>query len=133
MEIASSLFSLPSNINKDAIRRRNLSFMEEGSSARATYARTIDGEGWKEIVELPKIQSVSDFHCAEGWSVLGCNWEGIRFKDLVSLVRRARTTSLSLLELSGDDVLLAYGLNGKPLEEGSGFPLRLVVPSKYGY
>ncbi|HUW48591.1 MAG TPA: molybdopterin-dependent oxidoreductase [Patescibacteria group bacterium] len=36
-------------------------------------------------------------------------------------------------ELSGDDVLLAYRLNGEPLEEGTGFPLRLVIPIKYGY
>jgi len=43
------------------------------------------------------------------------------------------TTSLSLEELSGDDVLLAYRLNGQSLEEGTGFPLRLVVPDKYAY
>jgi DMSO/TMAO reductase YedYZ molybdopterin-dependent catalytic subunit len=42
-------------------------------------------------------------------------------------------TSLALDEVLGDDVLLAYRLNGEPLEEGTGFPLRLVVPSKYGY
>jgi DMSO/TMAO reductase YedYZ molybdopterin-dependent catalytic subunit len=43
------------------------------------------------------------------------------------------TTSLTLPELSGGDVLLAYKLDGKSLEEGIGFPLRLVVPSKYAY
>jgi DMSO/TMAO reductase YedYZ molybdopterin-dependent catalytic subunit len=43
------------------------------------------------------------------------------------------TTSLTLAELAGDDVLLAYKLDGKALEEDLGFPLRLVVPSKYGY
>jgi DMSO/TMAO reductase YedYZ molybdopterin-dependent catalytic subunit len=37
------------------------------------------------------------------------------------------------MELSGEDVLLAYGLDNRPLEEGTGFPLRLVVPDKYGY
>jgi len=30
-------------------------------------------------------------------------------------------------------VLLAYKLDDKPLEEGLGFPLRLVVPGKYAY
>jgi len=43
------------------------------------------------------------------------------------------TTSLFQEELDGDDVLLAYKLNGQELEEGYGFPLRLVVPSKYPY
>ena len=118
-----------------------------------TYTLTINGEvekpvrlAWDEIMNLPKTQSVSDFHCVEGWSVLDCKWEGVRFREIVNLVipnENARfvsfecadryRTSLSLPELSGDDVLLAYGLNGKPLEEGFGFPLRLVVPSKYGY
>ena len=118
-----------------------------------TYALTIDGEvekplklSWNEIAQLPTIQSTSDFHCVEGWSVLNCRWEGIRFRDLASLVRPKEgagfvtfecadgyTTSLSMLELSGDDVLLAIGLDGKPLEEGYGFPLRLVVPGKYAY
>lgn len=118
-----------------------------------TYTLTIDGEvekplklSWNEIAQLPRVQSVSNFHCVEGWSVLNCNWEDIRFGNIASLVgpkESARfvtfecadgyTTSLSLPELSSDDVLLAYELNEKPLEEGYGFPLRLVVPRKYGY
>jgi DMSO/TMAO reductase YedYZ molybdopterin-dependent catalytic subunit len=117
------------------------------------YALTVDGEvekplrlSWKEITELPTVRSTSDFHCVEGWSVLNCGWEGIRFRDLASLAKpkeSARfvtfecadgyTTSLSLPELSGDDIILAMKLDGKTLEEGYGFPLRLVVPSKYGY
>jgi len=43
------------------------------------------------------------------------------------------TTSLSLEELLGDNILLAYKLDGKYLEEGIGTPLRLVVPDKYAY
>jgi DMSO/TMAO reductase YedYZ molybdopterin-dependent catalytic subunit len=38
-----------------------------------------------------------------------------------------------LKELSNDNVLLAYKLNSERLEEGYGFPLRLVVPDKYAY
>jgi len=118
-----------------------------------TYTLTIGGEvekplklSWNEIIQLPRVQSVSDFHCVEGWSVLNCKWEGIRFRDVARLVRPKEdarfvtfecadgyTTSLSLTELSGDDVLLAIELDGKPLEEGYGFPLRLVVPNKYAY
>ena len=82
-----------------------------------TYTLEIGGEvekpaklSWNQVLELPRVESTSDFHCADGY-----------------------TTSLTLDEVSGDDVLLAYRLNGEPLEEGTGFPLRLVVPSKYGY
>lgn len=117
------------------------------------YVLTIDGEVerpvklvWEDVLKLPRVETVSDFHCVEGWSVLSCRWEGVRFSQIVELVRpreAARfvtfecadgyTTSLTLQELSGADVLLAYKLAGEPLEEGFGFPLRLVVPSKYAY
>jgi DMSO/TMAO reductase YedYZ molybdopterin-dependent catalytic subunit len=118
-----------------------------------TYVLTVDGEvenslklKWNDVLDLPRTQSVSDFHCVEGWSVLDCKWEGVRFSDLEKVVKpkptaRAAmfecadsyTTSLFLSELEGDDVVLAYKLNGEALEEGLGFPLRLIVPSKYAY
>ena len=40
--------------------------------------------------------------------------------------------ALPLAEALGDDVLLAWGLNGGPLPPQHGFPLRLVVPGWYG-
>ena len=118
-----------------------------------TYTLTVDGEvanlvklSWSDFMQLPKTISVSDFHCVEGWSVLDCKWEGVRIRDIEKLVKPkdvakavtfecadSYTTSLFREELSGDDVLLAYKLNGEALEEGYGFPLRLVVPSKYAY
>ena len=117
------------------------------------YTLSIDGEvenpvklTWEEFLALPSVVSVSDFHCVEGWSVRGCSWDGVRLREIEGLVRPrnvakaatfecadAFTTSLFREELAGDDVLLAYKLNGEPLEEGYGFPVRLVVPSKYAY
>lgn len=118
-----------------------------------TWTLTIEGEvektlklTWDEIVKLPSTESVSDFHCVEGWSVLDCKWQGIGFKAILDLVKPKQsarsvtfecadgyTTSLTLKELSNDNVLLAYKLNSEQLEEGYGFPLRLVVPDKYAY
>lgn len=40
--------------------------------------------------------------------------------------------SLSVQEAKRPDVLLAYEMNGRPLEPQHGFPLRLVVPGWYG-
>jgi len=118
-----------------------------------TYTLIINGEvanpitlNWSDILKLPASVSVSDFHCVEGWSVLNCKWEGIRFNEITRLAKPLETatsatfecadgytTSLTLAELAEDNVLLAYKLDRKPLEEGLGFPLRLVVPSKYAY
>ena len=118
-----------------------------------TYTLTVEGEvenpvtlTWADFLKLPQTLSVSDFHCVEGWSVLDCKWEGVRLSDVEKLVKpkdvaRAVSfesadnylTSLFREELSGDDVLLAHKLNGEPLEEGLGAPVRLVVPNKYAY
>jgi DMSO/TMAO reductase YedYZ molybdopterin-dependent catalytic subunit len=117
------------------------------------YTLTIDGEvkepaklNWEEFTRLPQSVSVSDFHCVEGWSVQNCSWAGVRFSDIEHLAKPldtaqavtfecadSYTTSLFREELKGDDILLAYKLNGEVLEEGYGFPVRLVVPSKYAY
>jgi DMSO/TMAO reductase YedYZ molybdopterin-dependent catalytic subunit len=40
--------------------------------------------------------------------------------------------SLPLTECQRDEVLLAYEMNGRPLEPQHGFPLRLLVPGWYG-
>lgn len=40
--------------------------------------------------------------------------------------------SLSVAEAVGEDVLLAYEMNGAPLPPQHGYPLRLVVPGWYG-
>jgi DMSO/TMAO reductase YedYZ molybdopterin-dependent catalytic subunit len=118
-----------------------------------TYKLTVDGEvdnpavlDWNEFMKLPKTTSTSNFHCVEGWSVLDCKWEGVHIREIEKLVKPravaravtfecadSYTTSLYREELGGDDVLLAYKLNDKPLDEGLGFPVRLVVPNKYAY
>ena len=117
------------------------------------YTLTIDGEvdnpvtlSWNDFLRLPKTVSVSDFHCVEGWSVLYCKWEGVRICDIEKLVKPRAVasavsfessdnylTSLFRKELEGDDVLLAFKLNGELLEEGLGAPVRLIVPRKYAY
>jgi DMSO/TMAO reductase YedYZ molybdopterin-dependent catalytic subunit len=118
-----------------------------------TYILTVDGEvensvtlSWNDFMQLPKTVSVSDFHCVEGWSVLDCKWEGVKIKEVEKLVKPKEvahavtfecadnyTTSLFREELAGDDVLLACKLNGEVIDEGLGFPVRLIVPSKYAY
>jgi len=117
------------------------------------WALTVEGEvkkpttlKWTDLLDLGVEESVSDFHCVEGWSVLGCKWEGIPFTKLCQHVEpkpSARfvefdcydgyTTSLPLETLREDAVLLACKLDDKWLEPGLGGPLRLIVPNKYAY
>jgi len=120
---------------------------------RAAWRLTVDGEvknpftlGWEAFMELPQVESVSDFHCVEGWSVLDCRWEGVPFKTIAEKARPrpdgrhvwfecadGYTTSLPLEDLMGDDVVLAHRLNGEDLPPPLGGPVRLVAPRKYAY
>jgi DMSO/TMAO reductase YedYZ molybdopterin-dependent catalytic subunit len=49
---------------------------------------------WNDFQKLPMTESTSDFHCVEGWSVLGCRWEGIPFKKLADLVKPKKWPNL---------------------------------------
>jgi len=120
---------------------------------REGWTLVIDGEienplqlSWDDLLKWPSYESVSDFHCVEGWSVVGCRWEGVSLKYMINQVKPKEsatsvtfgcmdgyTTSLSIEDLLKDGVLLAYKIDGKYLEAGLGAPLRLVVPSKYAY
>jgi DMSO/TMAO reductase YedYZ molybdopterin-dependent catalytic subunit len=99
---------------------------------------------WEEFRALPATQITCDIHCVTRWSKLDTTWEGVRFKDLVSHVKirpeathvmahceYGFTTNVALEVLMDDDVLLAWGYDGKPLEPEHGYPLRLLVPKRY--
>ena len=114
---------------------------------------TVDGEvenplelTWKDLLNLPAVESTSDFHCVEGWSVRNLEWYGVKFNTLVQIVKPKKnarnvlftcsdgyTTSSVLKDLLKENVLLAYKLNGKFLETPIGGPLRLVVPDRYAF
>jgi DMSO/TMAO reductase YedYZ molybdopterin-dependent catalytic subunit len=120
---------------------------------RDDWSLTVDGEvenplelDWEGFMALPQAESVSDFHCVEGWSVLDQRWEGVLFRTIVERVKpkaQAKfvwfecydgyTTSLLLERLMDDDVIIAYKLNGEDLPQPLGGPVRLIVPKLYAY
>jgi DMSO/TMAO reductase YedYZ molybdopterin-dependent catalytic subunit len=102
---------------------------------------------WHDVAALPGEHQISDFHCVTGWSVDKVHWEGIRPQTIIDLVRpkpSATFVSLQSLEdpyidqitmkqFTDTDVMLARHMDGKPLTRSHGAPLRLVLPSMYGY
>lgn len=101
---------------------------------------------YEELLKLPKVESVSDFHCVTGWSRFDNRWEGVSVAEIIRIAEPAPealyviflaannySTSLSVSDVLPTDVLLAYKWQDKPLTLEHGWPLRLVVPHKYGY
>jgi DMSO/TMAO reductase YedYZ molybdopterin-dependent catalytic subunit len=93
---------------------------------------------------LPNTTIHCDIHCVTHWSKFDNDFTGIKFTDLMELVKPlpaakhvmvhsygGYTTNVSLQELLDDDVLIAWAHNGKDLTPEHGFPLRLVVPKLY--
>jgi DMSO/TMAO reductase YedYZ molybdopterin-dependent catalytic subunit len=87
----------------------------------------------------------ADFHCVTQWSALNQTWEGVAFSQVLSLAQpdaSARfvmvhcyggyTTNLPL-DLALEEGLFAHKHMGEPLGMSHGWPLRLVVPSRYGW
>lgn len=100
----------------------------------------------EEFRKLPRVAVTRDFSCVTAWTKLDMRWEGVAFAALAAMagVRPSAvsvwiecgegyTTSLRFTDLVRDDVLLADTLDGKPLADEHGGPVRLVVPHKYGW
>ena len=98
-----------------------------------------------QLNELPSESQVSRLKCVECWSAKA-EWRGLRPAALEEIVRplpeakavifRCGDTYLESLDrksLTDPRTLLAYEMNGERLSDEHGFPLRLIIPSKYGY
>ncbi len=121
---------------------------------RATWRLKLDGLvgrplelSYQELLSLPKAEQVSTFHCVTGWIVNSVHWGGVRFSDLLAnagplpSAHAAHFISaeypyddyLKLSDLALPDVMLAYEMDGQPLRQEHGAPVRVVIPDMYGY
>lgn len=119
----------------------------------ATWRFRVEGEvenplelSWDEFTGLPRVTQISDFHCVTTWSKFDVTWGGVPFGKMLELVKPSSrathliqlcgdgySTNLPLAELTGEDILLAYQLEGEPLPLEHGGPLRLIVPHLYAW
>jgi DMSO/TMAO reductase YedYZ molybdopterin-dependent catalytic subunit len=107
-----------------------------------TLSLTLD-----EIRKLPKTDVVFDFKCIEGWSQKTW-WSGVTFSDFAKYYHLGDELNHTYAGLATPDkeyyvgidmpsmvqpqTLLCYEMNGKPLPLDQGYPLRLIIPVKYG-
>jgi DMSO/TMAO reductase YedYZ molybdopterin-dependent catalytic subunit len=108
---------------------------------------------WKQLLALPQVDDVSDFHCVTTWSRYNNHWRGVRFrtiaemavpKDDAHFIRCTGydfmpgtfipyTVNLPLNRALDDDVLLVHTWEGKPLPREHGGPLRMITPKLYAW
>lgn len=108
----------------------------------------IDTLDLDDIQQLPSHDIVCKHKCIEGWATT-VHWTGARFSDLaaryydVAVPRSHRYVSIRTPDdqyyvgldretVLHSQTLLAWALNGEPLSDGHGAPLRLAVPITYG-
>ena len=99
---------------------------------------------WEELKYLPAAEVTVDIHCVTRWSRFDTSFRGVHWRDLAELVRpkpsarfvvahaeQGYTSNLPLEAIEADDALIAYEADGEPLTPDHGWPLRLMVPSRY--
>jgi DMSO/TMAO reductase YedYZ molybdopterin-dependent catalytic subunit len=103
-----------------------------------------------QIRAAPRRTQITRHDCVEGWSAIG-QWTGL---PLGMLLKQARPTaaaryivfhcadrfgatpyyeSIDLIDAFHPQTILAWGMNGHPLDVGHGAPLRLRVERQLGY
>ncbi|HIC96931.1 MAG TPA: sulfite oxidase-like oxidoreductase [Aquificaceae bacterium] len=101
---------------------------------------------YEEVLKLPSVELVADFHCVTRWSVKEIEWEGVKVKDILERAKplptgryalihclEGYTTNLPLEYLLKEDSILAYKMFGETIPKEHGYPLRLVVPQLYAW
>ena len=100
-----------------------------------------------DIKKLPKTEIIFNFKCIEGWNQITW-WGGVKFSDFIKYYHLENETAMKYVGMSTPDneyyvgidmpsanhlqTLLCYEMNRQPLPLNQGFPLRLIIPVKYG-
>ncbi len=108
------------------------------------------------IKRLPRVEMTTEFKCIEGWSKV-MQWAGARFSDFMAAYPPvapdadqqdqaavpppyvaletpdgAYYVGIEMESMLHPQTLLAYEINGAPLSQEHGAPLRLAITIKYG-
>ena len=125
---------------------------EEAGESHSTLAEGTPGLllTMEDVLKLPRHELVTQFKCIEGWSQI-VHWAGVRMVDFIdaflpALVNGKEPKYVYMETPDGDyytgydldvcrhpQTLLVTEMMGAPLTQYHGAPLRLHMPTKYGY
>jgi DMSO/TMAO reductase YedYZ molybdopterin-dependent catalytic subunit len=117
----------------------------------ATGDLTVTGEierdltlTWEQLLELPSREVTVDIHCVTRWSRFDTTFKGVHWSELAKLVspkpsarfviahaEQGFTSNMPIDAIEDENALIAYEADGEPLTPDHGWPVRLVVPSRY--
>ena len=99
---------------------------------------------YEELQSLPRTSVTIDIHCVTRWSRFDTSFRGVHWRELAKLARpkpsakfvvahaeQGFTANVPLAAIEDAEALIAWEADGEPLEPEHGWPLRLVVPSRY--
>lgn len=104
----------------------------------------------EEIQAMPAVDQLQTLECISnevgGDLISNARWKGVRLRDLLARAGGAAPTAVKVAFRCADGysesipigdavaptTLLAYEMNGEPLPQVHGFPLRLLIPGLYG-
>ncbi|MGH2932358.1 MAG: molybdopterin-dependent oxidoreductase [Gaiellaceae bacterium] len=99
---------------------------------------------WEELTALPATEIKLDIHCVTRWSRFDTRFKGVHWREFAALAgpkpgahfvvaqaEQGFTANVPLAAIEDESALIAYEADGEPLSPDHGWPLRLVVPSKY--
>ena len=106
---------------------------------------------YAELLALPKQDQITHHFCIQGWSAIG-EWTGVPMRTICEMVKPLPTAKWvafysfgegsdggryydchPIANMYHEQTILAYGLNGAPLNESHGAPLRLRDEVELGF
>jgi DMSO/TMAO reductase YedYZ molybdopterin-dependent catalytic subunit len=132
----SGLVKKPSTLSIAQIRARRRKSVTatlecSGNSSNPGFMGAIGNIEWTGTPLAPLLKECHPLDSAIEGVFFGADEKVEKIRDKDYLQNFARSLSLRDV-LKRDDVLLAYEMNGQPLEQGHGAPLRLIVPGWFG-
>jgi DMSO/TMAO reductase YedYZ molybdopterin-dependent catalytic subunit len=127
-----------------SIPRRDAATLRIGVGGLVRRPRT-----WSmaELARLPQSTLERDFQCVTGWRVPSVTWSGVALPDLLDAAQPhpsatavrftsydgSYSESLTLDQARRRDVLVATTMQGRPISDPHGGPVRMAVLPMYGY
>ncbi len=130
-------YGRPPTFRRDSWDFQVLGATHDGGATRWSY---------DDFLALPQADVVADFHCVTKFTMLDNRWTGVLAATVVAAAPpdpdvthvlvwadRGYTTNLAIGDLLDPSTVFAHARDGEELSVDHGWPLRLVVPHRYGW